>query len=492
MTMYTEYTYNDSLAHHGILGQKWGVLNGPPYPLSYQSHSRTEQKRNSASRIDGISKHNKPKSSDNRLIKENKKNSKNNIQTIKSKPSTKITSKSTSKPKVSTKPSNKSETKGKKQLTEKQKKVLKGVAIGAGVAAVAGLSAYAYHKNPAVKKAVDDFVNGMRGSKLGDITKESSDAAKKHVNDFTRGFKTSKAGKFISPEKSYIVGDKGRKIYTKFADGTENPLASKGISVQATTKKVFDSKTNTFHTVTKIADSKGLNHTIEDYAKDIEVTNIGAKGKIYGRNHNCISCAINMEMRARGFDSVAKKQPGGRYSFKTILKTLGLSTNDVRNNTYTGDSPKELINMLNNQPDGSRGIIGAPFKKSIGKNDMHFFNYVKENGELHILDGQQEVGDIDIRELFTSSTTKRSNKMYVAKGTMILRTDNANIDYDTVTEFIEPDLGTRYDISGALNAKWSKGSAYMPQSKLVKETVHGKEGYSISEKYRRIKGIYER
>lgn len=28
------YTYNDHwLAHHGIIGQKWGVRNGPPYPL---------------------------------------------------------------------------------------------------------------------------------------------------------------------------------------------------------------------------------------------------------------------------------------------------------------------------------------------------------------------------------------------------------------------------------------------------------------------------
>ena len=32
------------LAHHGILGQKWGVRNGPPYPLGAGQHSASEKK----------------------------------------------------------------------------------------------------------------------------------------------------------------------------------------------------------------------------------------------------------------------------------------------------------------------------------------------------------------------------------------------------------------------------------------------------------------
>lgn len=34
--MVVQYSFNlssDYLEHHGILGQKWGVRNGPPYPL---------------------------------------------------------------------------------------------------------------------------------------------------------------------------------------------------------------------------------------------------------------------------------------------------------------------------------------------------------------------------------------------------------------------------------------------------------------------------
>lgn len=32
------------LAHHGILGQKWGHQNGPPYPLDAKDHSSSEKK----------------------------------------------------------------------------------------------------------------------------------------------------------------------------------------------------------------------------------------------------------------------------------------------------------------------------------------------------------------------------------------------------------------------------------------------------------------
>ena len=39
--------YNQNyLAHHGIQGQKWGVRNGPPYPLGAGDHSASEKKAN--------------------------------------------------------------------------------------------------------------------------------------------------------------------------------------------------------------------------------------------------------------------------------------------------------------------------------------------------------------------------------------------------------------------------------------------------------------
>lgn len=39
------------LEHHGIKGQKWGVKNGPPYPLGYDDHSTSQKRLNPKSEL---------------------------------------------------------------------------------------------------------------------------------------------------------------------------------------------------------------------------------------------------------------------------------------------------------------------------------------------------------------------------------------------------------------------------------------------------------
>ena len=42
--MYPQNDYRSYLEHHGILGMKWGVQNGPPYPLGISDHNAAERK----------------------------------------------------------------------------------------------------------------------------------------------------------------------------------------------------------------------------------------------------------------------------------------------------------------------------------------------------------------------------------------------------------------------------------------------------------------
>ena len=42
--VYESIDYSMCLSHHGILGQKWGKQNGPPYPLGASDHSAAEKK----------------------------------------------------------------------------------------------------------------------------------------------------------------------------------------------------------------------------------------------------------------------------------------------------------------------------------------------------------------------------------------------------------------------------------------------------------------
>ena len=44
------------LSHHGIKGQRWGVKNGPPYPLKAKDHSKSEQSAGWRSSLKGSSK----------------------------------------------------------------------------------------------------------------------------------------------------------------------------------------------------------------------------------------------------------------------------------------------------------------------------------------------------------------------------------------------------------------------------------------------------
>lgn len=57
--------YSACLAHHGILGQKWGKRNGPPYPLNPEDHSKAERKAGWRKSLDNYKEYSKVKKKEN-------------------------------------------------------------------------------------------------------------------------------------------------------------------------------------------------------------------------------------------------------------------------------------------------------------------------------------------------------------------------------------------------------------------------------------------
>ena len=53
------YIYGGSLQHHGIDGQKWGVKNGPPYPLDGSKPKQKESRRQKRKKYKELKKRDK-------------------------------------------------------------------------------------------------------------------------------------------------------------------------------------------------------------------------------------------------------------------------------------------------------------------------------------------------------------------------------------------------------------------------------------------------
>jgi len=75
MSNYAIRLKSDELSHHGILGQKWGKKNGPPYPLEPGNHSAAERKagwKDSLKKSRDTVKERASNMSDDELVRDNK------------------------------------------------------------------------------------------------------------------------------------------------------------------------------------------------------------------------------------------------------------------------------------------------------------------------------------------------------------------------------------------------------------------------------------
>lgn len=149
---YHKSSPQEYLAHHGILGQKWGKKNGPPYPLDASDHSASEKRAGWRKSLDKDSpaKYNKSGSG---------------------------------------KKSDQSEKKG---LTDKQKRALKvaGVAFAAALATYGGYKLYKSGKLDGLiekgKKLTGDDLADIGDKPISDFKQASIPKVTETVNGFKK------------------------------------------------------------------------------------------------------------------------------------------------------------------------------------------------------------------------------------------------------------------------------------------------------------------
>ena len=184
-------TYDEYLAHHGILGMRWGKRNGPPYPLNESQMTAKEKAKNEVSefaRSEAVKrakfkeKVKMTKLKEREARRQNKADEKesrrqNRVDERESRRQNRVDEKELSK-------QNDFESKEKWEQYKRGRTYVRNFLIGAGVMTVAGLAAYKIIKtgqinNEAAKEAAKKVANRANAA---DAAKAIREVAKKTTN----------------------------------------------------------------------------------------------------------------------------------------------------------------------------------------------------------------------------------------------------------------------------------------------------------------------
>ena len=136
--------------------------------------------------------------------------------------------------------------------------------------------------------------------------------------------------------------------------------------------------------------------------EDLKVNN--PKRKKEGGINNCVNCTVNMEMRARGYDTVARSAGVGQYT-SAWKNWFDIKDSDIKmvekgdykarlknRKQYANDQYNKLMNELEAFGDGARGYLGVSYE---GFSAGHAMFWKVENGRAAIYDGQSGKTDVD-------------------------------------------------------------------------------------------------
>lgn len=147
-----QFSRDEDLSHHGILGQKWGKRNGPPYPLGAGDHSASEKKAGWRKSLDAGDLH---------------KQHHENVVAIKSS----TASKAEKEKALASEEQDYNKKLSDAKMSAAQKEKIKKVVMAVGGVAVAAAVSYAVYKSGLtvddIKNAIggtDNWLNGLKDS----------------------------------------------------------------------------------------------------------------------------------------------------------------------------------------------------------------------------------------------------------------------------------------------------------------------------------------